>query len=549
MSSNKNIYPFVFGVENPEPYVWKEPEPFVYVPPFTHSMEESKQFMESLKMENSRPVIFGSTQRMVKKKNTREKQTILNLEFYHKISAGLSEIPNMFGCNLRTLDLSYNNITSVSLPYNCNIIHLILNNNKIDRIHCLPKNIHILEMSNNEIRDASIGIIWDRYPSLMKIVMNNNHMQTLQGSMPPSLVHLECSHNKLTHIDIISSSLKNLILKRNNIQRFALKTEELTVLDLKGNNHLDFIPNLSLMKKLKYLDLSSTGYHQLDDNEETEFIEIRPFDNLPSTIEELILDDLTIDRLSFLPMNIRRLSCNDCGLEEIEGLAELENLKHLNCCYNHLQSLTIPESLENLYCQNNDLTSLNIPYRNRLKHVDCSNNRLKWIEHVPVAIKEIRHFICHKNPLFFLNPASSRHPLSIPVLRLVSLARNVSYVVLRVVNNPELFRHLIRSWGSVHDSIKKGIKMAIEKCQTDECPICYCSIDSSNRCINKCLHGFCSSCCRSLSKATCCPMCRNTIEWAYHSGPKPEPIFMMDAFHERFSIFEAFDRYPLHQSL
>lgn len=536
-----NAFDFKF-----EPYVWKETEPFVYKPP----TEVCMNIMNTLKSMNSINTLnsknsMNSKRRKTNQKNVKKSKTtdsfVSKLEYYQNISAGLTMIPALFGMeNLRTLDLSYNQIREVLLPYDSKITHLTLNHNKIDKIKCLPKNLHVLEISHNEIHDNSWKIIWDCYPSLVKIVMNHNKMNTLQGRMPPQLVHLACSYNQLNYVNIISPSLKNLILERNQLDSVLFVAPLLHLLNLKNNENLETLPDLSNMLFLKYLNASRTGLNQTDDNEDM----VRPFDLLPDTIEELLIDDLSIDRLTFLPKNLKRLSCSECGIEEIDGLDQLKGLVELNCSYNHIIQLKVPPSLETLYCHNNDIEVLDIPYRNMLKHVNCSSNRLKLIEHVPIGIREVRHFIYHKNPLFFLNPFILRHPITIPVLRSISLARNVSHVIHRIFQNPDHYNHLIGTWGPIHDSIRKGIQSVLDKCQTDECPICYCSIDSTNRCITSCLHGYCMDCCEKIVSCSCCPMCRETMEWKHHAGPMPRPKYMLDAYHPRLRIHEAFDRFP-----
>jgi hypothetical protein len=512
--------------ENPVvPYVWPDVPPFVFQMPVATNtgVEPVVRRKRTTNLVSDR---FGRR----KKEGFISGFPFIKVEFYQNISASLTEMPNLMGMeNLRTLELSHNEIRTVSLPYDCKITHLFLNHNRISHIASLPKNLILLDISHNEIRDNSLGIVWDRFQSLVKITMSYNKMTTIMGAWPPHLIHLDCSHNLLKRVDILCPELKILDLQANHLETVVFRSRVLRYLNLRKNESLDILPALAHLNSLKHLDISYTGIQQLDDHPDSEYIEARPLDCLPDSIEILEMNHTSVDSLPRLPYHLKRLSCTECGIETIQGLEDMLQLTYLNCSYNDLVRLPIPESLHNLVCHNNRLTHLEIPYKSQLKTVDCSNNWIRFFEHIPAGIQDIRQFICHKNPFFFAKPNGHfRNPLSVSFLRSLTLVRNIAHIVARVVGNPDSYKHLIgRPGGAIFKQLRQQLETSLQGCSLDECPVCYTAIGEAERCITRCFHCFCMTCADRLDPALGCPMCRDNLAWK-HMAPGVGPRLIMD---------------------
>lgn len=454
----------------------------------------------------------------------------LYVENYQAISMGLKTIPDIFLMgNLRTLDLSDNELREINLPHNSKITHLTLKNNQIDKIRCLPKGLLFLDVSVNQLKDTSWLILFDCYPHLNKMIMNYNQMTSIQGAWPPKLVHLECDHNELRRVDLLGPQIKILRLASNRIDTIMLRCPQLKLLDVSHNENLDRLPVLPY--GIKQLGITRTGIQQLEDIPESEFVEPFPIDTLPDSIEVLEMDEIHVDFIHKLPKKLHTLRCKDCAIQSLEIVETLTELKHLNCSFNVLTKFRVPESLETLNCSNNELVNLELPYESRLTYVNCSENHLKYFPHIPTKIHEIRNFICHKNPFFFqkhnVDGRWLRLPLSIEYLRNISYARNKAHIVKEVVQHPDKYRHLVRHWGAVHERFATHMRQWLQQADTNDCPVCYENIQRNTLCLSECCHIFCAQCALKLNEsATLCPMCRQVLSWQFRSFVHKEKLVM-----------------------
>jgi hypothetical protein len=86
-----------------------------------------------------------------------------------------------------------------------------------------------------------------------------------------------------------------------------------------------------------------------------------------------------------LPNGLKKLVCNNLGLEELPQLPE--GLEVLECNSNSLTSLELPRNLIELNCNYNKLTSLELP--SQLKKLDCGSNPLIRIPELPDSLEEL----------------------------------------------------------------------------------------------------------------------------------------------------------------
>jgi Leucine-rich repeat (LRR) protein len=123
----------------------------------------------------------------------------------------------------------------------------------------------------------------------------------------------------------------------------------------------------------------------------------------PNNLKRLNCSYNHLTALENLPDALEELVCYDNQLTELEGLPQ--GLKRLNCSKNQLAKLEgLPQELESLSCSENHLTALeNLPQG--LKELDCSSNQLKILKGIP---KNMEEFYCYDNPLFFIEPLPKR---------------------------------------------------------------------------------------------------------------------------------------------
>jgi len=513
MSMNSSL-PFLFG-DTDVPSSFTQPSmDWSTVPSFTFPDRVEKGLLSDRR------------KRVVVKKKSIDLEP-LYVENYQSICMGLKTIPDIFLMdNLRTLDLSDNELHEINIPHNSKITHLTLKNNRIDKIRCLPKGLLFLDVSVNQLKDTSWLILFDCYPHLNKMIMNYNQMTCIQGTWPPQLVHLECDHNDLRRVDLIAPRLRVLRIASNRMDTFQMRCPLLRVLDVAHNEQLDRLPMLPY--GIKQLSISRTGIQQLVDNPETEYIEPRPIDTLPDSLELLEMDEIHVDFISKLPTQLQVLECKDCALQNLEVVGSLRHLRQLGCSFNALTRLSVPASLETLNCSNNELVQLDLPYGSKLTYVKCSDNHLKYFPHIPEGIREIRNFVCHKNPFFFQKHNGwLRVPLSVNFLRNLSYVRNKAHVVKEVVQHPDKYRHLVRHWGAVHERFATHMRHWLQQAETNDCPVCYENIQQNTLCLSECSHIFCAQCALKLNEtATMCPMCRQVLSWRFRSFVHKEKLVM-----------------------
>ena len=153
----------------------------------------------------------------------------------------------------------------------------------------------------------------------------------------------------------------------------------ITELNLKCKN-LNELPDLS-----KYINLQSLKYNN-------NYITL--LDNLPQTLETLVIMDNKITSLDNLPALLQRLQCSNNKITSLDNLPQ--SLKELYCNINKINSLdNLPKSLKILCCFENNLITLdNLPktldelvcYDNNINITlyNFINNNTNKLKHIPI---------------------------------------------------------------------------------------------------------------------------------------------------------------------
>lgn len=115
---------------------------------------------------------------------------------------------------------------------------------------------------------------------------------------------------------------------------------------------------------------------------------------LPDTLHELYCFNNQIVSLPDLPRNLRILDCHNNELTSLPVLPL--NLRILDCHNNELTFIPNSGSLVFLDCHNNQLEELPRALIRGVKNLDCSNNKLKSLQDLPLNMSELN---CSSNEL------------------------------------------------------------------------------------------------------------------------------------------------------
>ncbi len=226
--------------------------------------------------------------------------------------------------NLTSLEVPYNQLTSLDLSQNTALIHLdcgenlltsldVSNNVNLTSLKCWLNQLTSLDLSQNS--------------NLTHLECNNNQLTALDLSSNPLLVNIQCGYNLLASIDVSNQAdLNTLSCHRNAI----------AALDVSQN------PDLVI------LDCDSN---------------------------QITVLDLTQNTM------LTHLSCSYNQLSSI-GVSHITGLYQLSCGFNQLTSLDVSQnsSLHDLFCSNNQITSLDITQNPSLFSVSCNNNQLTELD-------------------------------------------------------------------------------------------------------------------------------------------------------------------------
>ena len=460
-------------------------------------------------------------------KNKKESE----IEFYQDIGFGLTTVPPRLCLftNLRTLDLSDNKITSINLPSASRITHLFLSNNQIYFVGTLPRNLIYLDMCKNKLTSVEWQTPLDQYTELSKMLLNDNTIRRLECKMPPNLVHLECMNNRVFECNIDAPLLQILKLRENRLDRLEINSAHLHYLDCSRNMNLPTLPFLP--QKLRHLNISETDI----DNDDG------AISNLPSSIEYLNMESCCVDELPRLPSSLTHLYASNCGIAFAPYLKELNRADVIDVSYNDLTELTLPASAVSVNCSYNAIASLTIPYHSELAGLNCCDNMIRTFKHIPTRVKDIKSFICHNNPFFFLR-AGKVSMLNLPLLRKIAMAHNAAYAVSRVVNNPSKFEHLFsRDKGRPLYTRMVREEQALCNRLPQDCSVCYDEMEDDAKCVTVCHHAYCMKCMPRLSSQ--CPMCRDRLEWKIVPRVYGRPRLVMESMRgsRQFNIYRAWE--------
>ncbi len=223
------------------------------------------------------------------------------------------------------LDCSNNNLTTVDLSINTELI----------TIKCNYNSLSYVPTTNNT--------------KLVHFECNNNNVFSLNLSTNTLLEYLDCSKNQLSTLNTtVNTALKTLNFSNNNLTAFNGSTLSNLLTCYANNNALTSldVSNSSLMTEL------NCSFNQLTGLNTTYFT------------------------------NLQNFYCSDNQLQSL-SVSGSSNLKILDCSNNLFTSaiavtinLTNNNALERLICKNNQLEELDLSNASSLVQLDASNNAL-----------------------------------------------------------------------------------------------------------------------------------------------------------------------------
>ncbi|GGF01110.1 LamG-like jellyroll fold domain-containing protein [Flavobacterium limi] len=312
-----------------------------------------------------------------------------NITYETSLQLSSSNISDLTGIedfeDLRYLDCTNNNLTTINLTKNDSLRDLDCSNNKISLLN-LEKNLKLqyLLISDNKITDLNLT----KNDSIESISAQRNLLTSLNLSKNKKLHSLYISYNKLSTLDISDNTvLENLDVTSNNLTSLNLKNGNNLLL----GNSVNFTenPNLSCIQ-VDDAAYSNTNWASLKDATATY--------NTNCTVEYIALKD------SHFEQKLIDLGIDTDGLNGKISSLDISTVTSLNLSNSNVTDLSGIEkftSLINLDCSNNQITNLNLSYNLLLETLNASSNQITSLDLSKNSKLTIVYVV--SNPLIFLN--------------------------------------------------------------------------------------------------------------------------------------------------
>ena len=273
------------------------------------------------------------------------KQRIEENPSLNVINGGISSLEGIqLLTDLKNLYCSYNNLTSLDLSKNENLVTLYCDHNQLKNLS-LPiySTLQYLYCGNNNL--TSLSNIYN----LKELECNNNSFTNLSVEGCSKLIKLNCGYNY---------SLTSLTLPSTKTSLKELSCNNTGILYLHASSYTNLVSiNCLYMNSLKSVDVSGC-----------------------TNLEGLML--VSSQKLTSLNVSsctkLNSLVCMSTGVTSLD-LSRCTALQSLSCRYGKLESLNISDctQLVQLLCDENQLTSLTLPNSPGLTDIDCSLNQIQ----------------------------------------------------------------------------------------------------------------------------------------------------------------------------
>ncbi|PXY45107.1 hypothetical protein DMB68_10410 [Flavobacterium hydrophilum] len=312
-----------------------------------------------------------------------------NIQYEPFLNVSSSNISDLTGIedfkDLRYLDCTNNNLTTINLTKNDSLRDLDCSNNKISLLN-LEKNLKLqyLLISDNKITDLNLT----KNDSIESISAHRNLLTTLNLSKSKKLHSLYISFNKLSTLDISENTLLEIL---------DVSSNNLTSLNLKNGN------NLLLGNSVNFTENPNLSCIQVDDAEYSNtnwatFKDATATYNTNCTVEYITLKD------SHFEQKLIDLGIDTDGLNGKISSSDISAVTSLDLSNSNITDLSGIEnftSLTNLDCSNNQITNLNLSYNLLLERLIAFSNQITSLDLSKNSKLTIVYVV--SNPLIFLN--------------------------------------------------------------------------------------------------------------------------------------------------
>lgn len=292
-------------------------------------------------------------------------RTALNMEGMGIANAkGIELFPN-----LTRLDLYNNNLTSVIVMYNTKLTYINVAYNQMAWIDVSANTkLEELYLQNNELTDVSVYGL----PNLRTLWVHNN----------PTMTALNCYRNNLTNFNVRGcTALQKLKCFENPNLTYITGLETctaITYLDCE-DCAISSLSGVSGMNKLEYLYCRNNDLATLDVSNKSKLVYLRVQGN--AYLTDLNCHDCNLTTLNIYSCpSLERIYCYyNLSLQTITGLADCTALRLLSCgdcALTTLSGVAGKTQLTDLYCYNNDLASLDVTGCTNLKYLYIFQNHI-----------------------------------------------------------------------------------------------------------------------------------------------------------------------------
>jgi Leucine-rich repeat (LRR) protein len=259
---------------------------------------------------------------------------------------------------LQILNISGNQIESIDLSNNVDLIELNASNNSLINLDLSNNSgIEILDVSSNELSELYISNL----SNLTSLACHTNQLVDLDMSMNNALAFLDCSSNQLFTLNLRNGN--NSMLSVLN----AINNADLTCIEADSESPPD---GVTWQKDNTASYGLNCHYYQTYVPDDAFEVALDPNGELDDYVSTKYLNQLT------------SLIIDNLGVLDLTGLEAITNLKTFSCGNNNITSLNLSKNLflERLDCSSNDIVSIDVSHLNYLTYLNMSNNNLTGID-------------------------------------------------------------------------------------------------------------------------------------------------------------------------
>ena len=324
---------------------------------------------------------------------------------------------------LETLNFSSNDMSSVGLTTNTNLLSLLCSQNQLTQLSLAANTLlETINCNNNQINDLTVNTIIN----LKYLYSNTNQLIGLDLLSNNKLIELDVNSNLLTTLDLSEdlSQLKTFDCSRNNLsidldlssigtvacppppinpndteyycpETISINVSRNALSSLNIQNGINGeisgfnATNNSDLDCIQVDDVNNIGENWLKDviatySQDCRFGETYvPDEAFEQALRDLGYDTNTTDPLdNYVPTalieGLPNLDVSGKGISDLTGLKDFTALQNLNCSNNALNIIDLKKNLNlaEINCSNNTFSDLDFSSNSALITIDCSSNAL-----------------------------------------------------------------------------------------------------------------------------------------------------------------------------